>query len=389
MGHSPIDRLLVFFLIAVLLAPSYPPQVAADSPCGVWDRTTSDQRIRLTRLSEASGDDCHGAFLFSNDTGIWGLGGYTLELQIQRSENANGVWITLAEESPPLLPSLDLELHTFPVDRYSEAQVSVEGAMTLTSFTADTALFLLKTALIFVPGRACVVPDEQVAYAAVRASHIIAPAVELAWEGDLIGAIQELQQLLPEFLSRSSAALKEIGLDCAAEFLKAIIGQPAVILKLGVAYMTWVPVTIMDYFKYEGRPASVSLMYEVSAAESHRADLAITDLYAYYGDRPQTVEGSPIATVFARIENNGPSALTNVGVPISCTSDLFGQTWTDSRSITKKGVIQLSVAPGQSQEFNTWIFVNSAHGNWFQVTCSVASDNDPNPSNNVYTERLP
>jgi len=75
-----------------------------------------------------------------------------------------------------------------------------------------------------------------------------------------------LQQLLPEFFSRSSAALKEIGLDCGAEFLKAIIGQPAVIVRLGVAYMTWVPVAIMDYFKYQGWPAYASLVYEVSAA---------------------------------------------------------------------------------------------------------------------------
>ena len=266
LGYFRRDRLLVFFLVAVLLMSSYPPQVAGDSPCGVWDGTTSDQRIRLTRISAASGDDCHGAFLFSNGTGIWGLGGYTLELQIQHSENASGVWITLPEESPPLLPSLDLELHTFPVDRYSKAHISVEGAMTLTSVTGDTALLLLKTALAFVPGRACVVPDEQLAYAAVRVSHIIAPVAHLALEGDLIGARQELQQLLPEFFSRSSAALKEIGLDCGAEFLKAIIGQPAVIVRLGVAYMTWVPVAIMDYFKYQGWPAYASLAYEVSPA---------------------------------------------------------------------------------------------------------------------------
>jgi len=174
--------------------------------------------------------------------------------------------MTLPEESPPLLPSLDLELHTFPVDRYSKAHISVEGAMTLTSVTADTALFLLKTALAFVPGRACVVPDEQLAYAVIRVSHIVAPVAQLALEGDLVGAKQELQQLLPEFFSRSSAALKEIGLDCGAEFLKAIIGQPAVIVRLGVAYMTWVPVAIMDYFKYQGWPSYLSLVYEVSPA---------------------------------------------------------------------------------------------------------------------------
>ncbi len=245
--------------------PSWGPNESGPV-CGAWDGTTSDQRIRLTRISEASGDDCHGAFLFSNGTGIWGLGGYTLELKIQRSENASAVWMTLAEESPPLLPSLDLELHTFPVDRYSKAQISVEGSMTLGSVTGDTALFLLKTALAFVPTRACVVPDEQLAYAAVRVSHILAPVAQLALEGDLIGAKQELQQLLPEFFSRSSAALKEIGFDCGAEFLKNIIGQPAVIARLGVAYMTWVPMAIMDYFKYQGRPAYASLAYEVSPA---------------------------------------------------------------------------------------------------------------------------
>jgi Tol biopolymer transport system component len=120
---------------------------------------------------------------------------------------------------------------------------------------------------------------------------------------------------------------------------------------------------------------------------SNQADLAVIDLYPKYGS--QAVQGYPIGAVHIIIKNNGPGTLTNVGVPITCTSNLFGQIWTDSRSITKRGVIQLDLAPGRSEDFMTSIYVHGADDSWFEVTCNITFDNDPNLSNNTYTKRLP
>jgi TolB protein len=249
------------------LALWQPIFVAEEPSCGTWDGSVSDERIELTRINESSGDECRGAFLFSNETDLWDLGGYTLELQVARLDNAHAEWVTLLAESDGtesvfLLPSLDRELHTFPAEMGSGAEVLLRGEATVASLATDSAWFLLQTALALVPGGSCLVPEEQLAYVVARVSYIVAPVVRLAWEGDLTGAGEELQQLLPEFLERSSAALKEIGIDCGTEALKSLIGKPAVIAKLVVAYLTWIPKVFYDYFKYQGRPVYATLVYE-------------------------------------------------------------------------------------------------------------------------------
>ena len=122
---------------------------------------------------------------------------------------------------------------------------------------------------------------------------------------------------------------------------------------------------------------------------SDQADLAITDLYPHYEPEPQTVEGSPIGTVFARIKNNGPGTLTNVSVWLSCSSEAKSPDGTTITTITKEGEKTVSLVPGQSEDFSTSIFVHSAGGSWFKVTCSMTFPNDPNPGNNVYTKRQP
>jgi Tol biopolymer transport system component len=617
---------------------------------------------------------------FSNGTGLLGFGGYTLELQTDDAQNASFEWLpALAAHGDQnsmadLLPSLDIELHAVPFDTSSQARIRTQGSMTFRAWTQDVSLFLLRTALALAPpGASCFVPEEQLAYSSIRVSSIVYATADLAFKGDWLGAVQEFSQVADEFFTRAGEALREVGLECAGDALKGIAKKPVLIAKIGFAYITWVPVAIYDYFKYQGRPAYITFEYSATSfkpltpmpiatqipspaptqgpdegkiayvgwpdqniwlmnsdgsgkkqiiadaraegeltwspdgskiafiqncsrpggstcshvvvanadgtgrfdltptvsergsppldswvswspdgtkiaysttgqiylvnpdgsnrkflvqgvqpewspdgtkiayervaagiyvanadgsnpvrltggdegdpdwspdgnkiayasgaaiyvmkadgsnkvlliedgddprwspngtsiafarmggdmgvyvvnadgsnlkriadgawpawqpcpripvgvpsiqapTQSNQVDLAVTDLYPNYGPQPQTVEGSPIGTVYVRIKNNGPSALTNVSVPLSCTSNLFGQTWTDSRSITKKGVIQLSLASGQAQEFNTGIFVNSAHGNWFQVTCSISFDNDPNPSNNVYSKNLP
>ncbi len=245
------------------------PQAITSPSCGTWDGSASDERIQLTRISESAGDECRGAFTFSNETEWWGdWGAYTLELEVRRADNANALWVTLlapAEsiESTYLLPSLDRELHTSPIDEYSSAQVSVGGEMTLASITVDLALQALGTAIDLIPGGSCLIPEEQLAYAAASFAYILAPAARLVWEGDLDGAWEELQQLLPQFLDQCAGALREVTSDCVAEGLKTLLGKPFAIAKLAGECIIWSSKAIYDYFDYQGRPAYATMVYEV------------------------------------------------------------------------------------------------------------------------------
>jgi len=249
-----------------------PLQAASPPVCGTWDGSVSDERIELTRISESAGDECRGAFTFSNETKWWAdWGAYTLELEVRRTDNANAAWVTLlasaeSTESTFLLPSLDRELHTFPLDRYSAAQVSVSGEMTLASITVDLALQALGTAIDLIPGGACWVPEEQLAYAAASFAYILAPAARLVWEGDLDGALEELQQLLPQFLDQCGGALREVAGDCVAEGLTTLLGKPFVIAKLAGECIIRSAKAIWDYFDYQGRPVYTTIVYEAPVA---------------------------------------------------------------------------------------------------------------------------
>jgi hypothetical protein len=185
--------------------------------------------------------------------------------------NANAVWVTLLAptesiESTFLLPSLDREMHTFPLDRYSAAQVTVSGEMTLASITVDLALQALGTAVDLIPGGSCLIPEEQLAYTAASFAYILAPAARLIWEGDLDGAWEELQQLLPQFLERCGGVLKGVVSDCVSEGLEKLLGNPFVIAKLAGECIIWSAKAIWDYFDYQGRPVYATLVYEIPVA---------------------------------------------------------------------------------------------------------------------------
>jgi len=232
----------------------------------------SDDRIELTRISESAGDECRGAFAFSNETEWWAdWGAYTLELEVRRTDNANAAWVTLlasaeSTESTFLLPSLDRELHTSPLDIRSAAQVSVSGEMTLASITVDLALQALGTAIDLIPGGSCLIPEEQLAYAAANFAYILAPAARLIWERDLDGALEELRQLLPQFLERCGGALKEVAGDCVSAGLTKLLGSPFVVGKLAVECIIWSAKAIWDYFDYQGQPVYTTMVYEAPVA---------------------------------------------------------------------------------------------------------------------------
>ena len=101
-------------------------------------------------------------------------------------------------------------------------------------------------------------------FAAFRTSDIVSTAASLAFKGDFIGARDELSQVLDEFYERAGDALKDIGVDCAVDLVQSIIKKPLAIIKIGVAFLTWVPVVIFDYFKYGGQPTELLLIYTPS-----------------------------------------------------------------------------------------------------------------------------
>lgn len=269
-------------LIGVLTLCTYPSaRASSQSSCGTWDAhsNSSDTRIKVIPISQGSGDACQGAFRFENKTGITLVGGgYTLELHVL-SDTTKTLWVGLKDlpnNGNTLLPSFDIELHAFPNNVSSKSSVVVNGDITLNTWALDASIFLVKTGLEFSPisgDNSCLhIPAEQIVLVALRLTGIVGTAAGLALRGDVPGAVDELKQVANEFYSRAVDALRDIGLDCAANGLKAIIGKPAIILKVAFAYLTWVPLAIADYIKYEGSSNIISLTYSPATANEATID---------------------------------------------------------------------------------------------------------------------
>mgnify|MGYP000509959856 CR=1 FL=1 len=265
MGGLRTARCIVSLVLAVLLVSSNLPRAEADEPCGLWEGSVADQRLGLTQIVMASGSDCYGAFVLRNETGVPILGGgYTLESRTSRAENALVAWLTLRDMTGDVLlvPSLPVEIHVLPLDISSRASITVEGMMTVKGLATDTAAFFLKTLLAFVPSKSCLVPEEQLAYAATRVSFIFVAAAERVLKADFIGARLELQQVTGAFLEHSASVFQEIGIDCAVNLSKEPIRRPIIITKLIFEYLAWIPVVFWHYFQYAGKPVYASLVYE-------------------------------------------------------------------------------------------------------------------------------
>jgi len=271
--QSHVHRFLSIFLIIFLVVPSKGLQGSIthqQTPeCGTWSWEISekDKRITVKPITNSSDVYCHGSFSLSNDTDLLGFGGYTLELDVH-SNNADILWqpVFLVHGDPfnkvDLLPPLITELHAVPRDTSLEVPIIVQGDMTLRSYLWDVDLFLLRTALALKPpGTTCVIPEELLAFVALRTSTILGTTVGLAFKGNFIGAKKEFLQIAEEFYGQAAESLAEIGLDCGADILKSVIKKPLEIVKIGVAYLTWVPVAIFDYFKYQGEPINILFKY--------------------------------------------------------------------------------------------------------------------------------
>jgi Tol biopolymer transport system component len=252
--------------------------------CGIWkwDGPNEEKglRIQTSLITEASEIDCRGAFRFHNDTGAWGFGGYTLSLQ-SRSENTELVWVPpLARgiRTARLTPLLDIELHTTPENIASSATVSLQGDMTLSTVTFDSAIFMIRTAFtLSPPGTSCLIPEEQIFLTGMRVANILTTTTELALRGDFRGAYDEFLQIAEHFFEQSGEVMAEIGLDCAADILKGVAERPAVVTRIAIDYLTWIPIVLFDYFNYQGQPALVNLAYTPSErAQPIRIPISLT-----------------------------------------------------------------------------------------------------------------
>lgn len=293
MRPSPMQRTLFLTLVGILLVAAHPALVTAGARvgvqqpapvrgCGTWEGTAPDPRIEVTRVSESGGSDCRGEFRLSNDTGLsvglWRIGGYSLDMRELRSDNAESDWVGLPGEeaeadSIVLMPGLDLDLTAYPMDATQQAGTTLEGEVNRNSLAGDTALFLVNAALDLMPGASCVIPADQMAQVALRSAMILLPATRLAWDGDMLGARRQLQQLLPEFQDRATTTAIDMGQDCLAGVLADAFGTEIVAAQILVAYLAWIGPWMYDTLDYRGYAASVTLEY---AAPAHACQEWIT-----------------------------------------------------------------------------------------------------------------
>ncbi len=269
MAHQRKCHPLLLVLIACVLASGPLPYAAAQSSCGAWRGEPSDGRIQLAQVGESLGGECRGVFILSAETGAPGLGAHTLELHPTHTSNARIEWLPQNDPQESqhvalLVPSLELELHAFPIDTYSGAQILLAGDMTAASVRVDAAGFLLRTALALLDHGSCDSSEEQVANTATIVSPALEPVLQLVWSGDLVGARAGLRDLLPPLLEQSSASLQAEDAACAAESLLAAAGQPAILRKLEEAFLAWLPAKLFGYFEYQKQPAHLTLEYLAS-----------------------------------------------------------------------------------------------------------------------------
>ena len=269
---SPIVKAMSICLTTIFFTNSigYASGISSSnkSPnCGEWSikdvSLAKDQRIGITILEGATGDDCSQKFLLSNKTGIYiddiSLGGgYTMGLRTEQS-NADVQFLLMNDPFISLLPvGIDVDLKATPKDYTNQSTINIQGNLSIVAFTWDLAFFLLKIKLSSV-GIACVIPTDQIFQASIRSAPALYSTAELAFSGDFVGSRNELSKVIDVFYEKAFAALSNIGVKCSLSKVleKAFLSKAKILW----AYLTWMPVTIFDYLEYQGQPASITLTY--------------------------------------------------------------------------------------------------------------------------------
>jgi len=110
------------------------------------------------------------------------------------------------------------------------------------------------------------------------------------------------------------------------------------------------------------------------------ADLAVTDLYP---------DNWPQGEIFVRVTDNGPGSPHNIPVSLSCTIQKNPYDFAPPSASGANGQITVDLAPGQTQIFDTGIYLDGTTA-WFVVTCTTqVGFKDPNPANDTYSETFP
>lgn len=266
---SPLFKSLSFSLVVILFMNSMAFSKGASLPsaasnCGEWeieDPNSSDGgSIGVTLLQQAADSDCAAMFILENRTVNLSGAGYALALN--KSSGTTNLQF-LPSGDPILAPGLNMVIKITPIDKNKLENVNLQGEITLGSFIAvDLSSYILNSDLDLVPLPAeCIIPNDQIYSILLKASPILETAGRSAFKGDLIGSRSELSSVVPAFFEKVGNYAREMGVGCFADYLKSSTEKPGVISKIILSYVTWVPVFIFDYFKFQGMVGSIDLSY--------------------------------------------------------------------------------------------------------------------------------
>jgi hypothetical protein len=262
----PISLILIITFFSKSIGYTKEISVSNDAPaCGEWKiegaNSSNDQRLVVTLINQTPGKDCSEMFTLENKTGTFLGGGYTLALN-DTSNNASIQYLPSGDKF--LVPGLSIDIKTTPIDISKQENVNLQGEVTLGSYLAvDLSFFVLRSFIDLIPlPTGCLISYDQLLLISLRTAPLLQNTAKLISSGNLNGAEDEFSKVINIFFDKAGDYARDSGIDCFADFLKTSIGkEPIAIAKITLSLMSWVPVVIFDYFKYQGMPVSVNLSY--------------------------------------------------------------------------------------------------------------------------------
>ena len=239
---------------------------SSDTVCGTWywEGPYDAKNLRLLPTVESSDPDppCRGQFRFENMTGLPGVWGYTLELNLESDNSATG-WLSPAPhpEAPTTgysIPGLAAVLDGEPVDPTQSATITVLGSTSRRSFEQDIYLFLLGRVLDAVN---CLIPKERLLLMSIELLNqgSLGRTVDLLASGNYLELKEEFFVEVDEFLRQVAV---DVSMDCADDVAKllgvAVVGK--ILLLADIA--AYVVIRANDSRKFHGQPTEALLVYK-------------------------------------------------------------------------------------------------------------------------------
>lgn len=244
--------LILEFLLVSTLTKGADAKESLYAGCGSWglklnsDRNTSQDGKISIELIDAADSRCEGAFTLKNETDIFSLGGYTLQLRTE-AQNAK---VRLLDRDF-LLPSLPIDIKAEPIDPKKSALVQVYGEMTLDAYFYDFSFFTVKTILsMAIPSPSCIIPNETISFVSFRIMNIIQGAAAEFAEGNYHASFNEFSKVFDYLLDAIIDGLKEVGESCVVD---ALIKFKFIDQKWEIFWTVakWLVPWYRDYFKGE------------------------------------------------------------------------------------------------------------------------------------------